>query len=160
MAQPTILRLNRSMTAARWRHDGAHAMSTHQPLDPAAAHATSLVLQGDVNTRAAIASVVVLMDLLDRTQEFAISRRSSALRPRSPSVVASRRDLQHAAHELHRIAVAVVLDEAKAHGRVPEKIAIDFFKMSFSMRSRSFSRRSRAISAAWSADGSAACVGG
>jgi hypothetical protein len=54
----------------------------------------------------------------------------------------------------------VVFDEAKAHGRVPEKIAIDFFKMSFSIRNRSFSCRNRAISAAWSADGSAACVVG
>jgi hypothetical protein len=33
-----------------------------------------------------------------------------------------------------------------------------FFKMSRSMRSRSFSRCKRAISAAWSADGSVACV--
>jgi hypothetical protein len=35
-----------------------------------------------------------------------------------------------------------------------------FFKMSRSMRSRSFSRCKRAISAAWSADGSVACVVG
>src|ERR1700756_2186283 len=35
-----------------------------------------------------------------------------------------------------------------------------FFKMSRSMRSRSFSRCKRAISAAWSADGGAACVVG
>src|SRR5437899_8474511 len=44
------------------------------------------------------------------------------------------------------------LDEAEAHVRVPAKIAIDFFKMSRSMRSRSFSWRSRAISEACSAD--------
>ena len=37
---------------------------------------------------------------------------------------------------------------------------IDYFKMSRSMRSRSFSRCRRAISAAWSADGSVACVVG
>jgi hypothetical protein len=54
----------------------------------------------------------------------------------------------------------MILDEAKTHVRGPAKIAIDFFKMSRSMRSRSFSWRSRAISAAWSADISAACVAG
>jgi hypothetical protein len=59
---------------ARRRHDGAYAMPTHQPLNATAAYAASLVLQGDVDTRAAITPVAVLMDLLDRAQEFAIGR--------------------------------------------------------------------------------------
>ncbi|MGY4257852.1 hypothetical protein ACVI1L_004920 [Bradyrhizobium sp. USDA 4516] len=54
----------------------------------------------------------------------------------------------------------MILDEAEPLVRVLAKIAIDFFKMSRSMRSRSFSSRSRAISAAWSAGIGAACVMG
>ena len=54
----------------------------------------------------------------------------------------------------------MVLDEAEAHVRVPAKIAIDFLKISRSMRSRSFSARKRAISEAWSAGIGAACVVG
>src|SRR6185312_5712091 len=70
------------------------------------------------------------------------------------------RDLEHGTHQTHRIDVAMILDEAEAHVRVPAKIAIDFFKMSRSMRSRSYSWRSRAISEAWSADIGVACVVG
>ncbi|SDF84527.1 hypothetical protein SAMN05216337_107818 [Bradyrhizobium brasilense] len=55
-----------------------------------------------------------------------------------------------------RLPVTRDLHEAESHVRVPAKIAIDFSKMSRSMRSRSFSRCKRAISAAWSADGSVA----
>ena len=57
-------------------------------------------------------------------------------------------DLEHVAQHTNRIDVAVILDEAEAHVRVPAKIAIDFFKMSRSMRSRSFSCSRREISAA------------
>lgn len=59
-----------------------------------------------------------------------------------------------------RYGVAVVLNEAEAHVRVPAKIAIDFFKTSRYMRSRSFSWRSRAISPAWSADIGVVCLVG
>src|SRR6185312_9040025 len=78
----------------------------------------------------------------------------------APGVIAGRRDLEHGTHQPHRIAVTVVFNEAEAHVRVPAKIAIDFFKMSRSMRSRSFSWRSRAISEAWSANIGVACVVG
>lgn len=54
----------------------------------------------------------------------------------------------------------MVLDEAEAHVRVPAKIAVDFFRMSRSMRSGSFSSRSRAISEAWPAGIGGACVVG
>ncbi|WP_152033741.1 hypothetical protein [Bradyrhizobium sp. DOA9] len=52
----------------------------------------------------------------------------------------------------------MIFDEAKAHVRVPAKIAINFSKMSRSMRSRSFSWRNRAISEARSAGIGVACV--
>ena len=41
-------------------------------------------------------------------------------------LIANRRDLEHGAHQPHRIGIAVVFDEAEAHVRVPAKIAIDF----------------------------------
>jgi hypothetical protein len=66
--------------------------------------------------------------------------------------------IPHRPHQPYRIGITVVLDEAEAHVRVPAKIAIDFFKMSRSIRSRSFSWRSRAISEAWSAGIGVACV--
>src|SRR5947208_681465 len=56
--------------------------------------------------------------------------------------------------------VEAIIDGAESPVRTTAKIAIDFFKMSRSMRNRSFSRCRRAISAAWSAAGSVACVVG
>ncbi|MCS3695167.1 hypothetical protein QIH87_48735 (plasmid) [Bradyrhizobium elkanii] len=100
------------------------------------------------------------MDLSDRSQERGIGGCASAQRTPTPSVITGRRDLEHSAHQPHRIGIAMILDEAEAHVRVPAKIAIDFCKMSRSMRSRSFSSRSRAISAAWSAGIGVACVVG
>jgi len=92
--------------------------------------------------------------------KLTVGDRSLALRPGAPSIIAGRRDTEHVTHQRHGIVGAAIFDEAESHVRVPAKIAIDFFKMSRSMRSRSFSRCKRAISAAWSADGSAACVVG
>src|SRR5206468_8333170 len=131
----------------------------HQAFDPATAGATSLNPQRGMDPWAAIASAAVLMDLPDRFQESGIGSRALAHRTLAPGVIAGRRDIEHGAHQPHRIGIAMVLDEAKTHVRVPAKIAIDFFKMS-SMRSRSFSWRSRATSAAWSAGISGACVVG
>src|SRR4051812_8484511 len=53
-------------------HDGANAVMAHQPLDPATAGSAALSLQLDMDTRAAIASVVVAMDLPDVVHEFMI----------------------------------------------------------------------------------------
>jgi hypothetical protein len=142
------------------RHDGPDTVMAHQSLDAATAHPAALGLQLDVNARAAIASAGVAMDPLDVVDEFTIGSRSPALRTRAPGIIAGRRDPKHVAQDRHRIISAAILDEAESHVRVPAKIAIDFFKMSRSMRSRSFSRSKRAISATWSADGSAACVVG
>src|ERR1700738_3111741 len=135
------------------RHDGANAVTAHHPLDAAAAYPAALRLQLDMDTRAAIASVGVAMDPLDVVHEVTIGGGSPALRTRAPGIIAGRRDPKHVAHDRHRVAGAAIFDEAESHVRTPAKIAIDFFKMSRSMRNRSFSRCKRAISAAWSADG-------
>src|SRR4051812_39567499 len=145
---------------ARRRHDGADTVPAHQPLDPAAADVTALLAQDGMDAGAAVASAAVLMDPPDRSQERGIGGGTSAHRPITPGIIAGRRDLEHGAHQPHRIGVAMILDEAEAHVRVPAKIAIDFFKMSRSIRRRSFSWRSRAISEAWSADIGVACVVG
>src|SRR4051812_46588749 len=110
-----------------------------------------------MNPRAAIAAMVVAINPLDVRQQLAIGNGPRAFRTRPPNVVASRRDLEHTAHDPHRIVRAAIFDEAESHVRGPAKIAIDFFKMSRSMRNCSFSRCNRAIASAWSADGSAAC---
>ncbi|MCP1838626.1 transposase [Bradyrhizobium sp. USDA 4538] len=145
---------------AWWRHDGSDAMPLHHPLDPATAGAASLRRQSGMDSPTAIAPATVLIDLPDLSQQRGIGLCPFAHRSRAPSVIAGRRDLEHLTYQTNRIHVAVILDEAEAHVRVPAKIAIDFFKMSRSMRSRSFSWRSRAISAAWSADIGVACVVG
>src|SRR5882672_2056261 len=142
------------------RHDGANAVTAHQSLDTSAAHPTALSLQLSMDTGATIASAAVAMDPLDVAQNATICGRSRALRARAPGVIAGRRDTEHVAHDPHLIVGAAIFDETESHVRVPAKIAIDFFKMSRSMRSRSFSRCKRAISAAWSADGTVACVVG
>src|SRR5438309_9898695 len=94
------------------------------------------------------------------SRERGIGGCPGAHRTIAPGIIAGRRDLEHGAHQPYRIGIAMILDEAKTHVRVPAKIAIDFFKMSRSMRSRSFSWRSRAISEAWSAGIGVACVVG
>src|SRR5450755_3902360 len=142
------------------RHDGANAVMAHQSLDAATAHPAALSLQLDMDARAAIASADVAMDPLDVVDELTIGGRSPALRPRAPGIIAGRRYPEHLAQDPRWVISAAIFDEAKSHFGTPAKIAIDFFKMSRSMRSRSFSRCKRAISAAWSADGSVACVVG
>src|SRR6202045_1038843 len=102
----------------------------------------------------------VAVDPFDAVDVPTIGDGSPALRARAPGIVASRRDTEHLAKDRHRIVDAAIFDEAEPHFGTPAKIAIDFFKMSRSMRSRSFSRCKRAISAAWSAEGSVACVVG
>src|ERR1700674_1370260 len=132
----------------------------HQSLDATAAHPAALRLQLDMDARAAIASAGIAMDPPDVLDEFTIGSRSLTLRARPPGIITGRRDPEHVAQDPHRVIGTAIFDEAESHVRVPAKIAIDFFKMSRSIRSRSFSRCRRAISAAWSADGSVACVVG
>src|SRR4051794_33831772 len=143
---------------ARRRHDGADTVPAHYPLDPAATDATALPAQDGMDARAAVAPAAVLMDLPDRSQERGIGGCTCTHRAITPSVISGWRDLEHGTHRPHGIDIAVVLNEAETHVRVPAKIAIDFFKMSRSIRRRSFSWRSRAISEAWSADIGVACV--
>src|SRR5665213_1019206 len=142
------------------RHDGPDTVMAHQPLDAATAHPAALRRQLNMDTRAAIASAGVAMDPLDVVDEVTIGGGPPALRTRAPSIIAGRRDLERATHDPHRVIGAVIFDEAEPHVRTPAKIAIDFFKMSRSSRSRSFSCCKRAISAVWSADGSTACCVG
>jgi hypothetical protein len=141
-------------------HDGPDSVTVHQPLYTTAARPAPLRLQFGMDTRAAITPSHVAVDPLDVIDEVTIGGRSPAFRTRAPGIIAGRRDPEHAAQDRHRVVGPAIFNEPESHVRVPAKIAIDFFKMSRSIRSRSFSRCRRAISAAWSADGSVACVAG
>src|SRR4029077_7383502 len=145
---------------ARPCHDGSDTVTAHQSFDTAPHHPAALGLQLDMDTRAAVASGRVTMDPLDVIDELTVGGRSRALRARAPGIITGWRYIEHVAQDPHRVVGAAIFDEAKPHFGTPAKIAIDFFKMSRSIRSRSFSRCKRAISAAWSADGSVACVVG
>ena len=104
-------------------------MTAHQSLDPAAAYSSAPSLQFDMNTGAAIAPAVVAMNLLDVLQEFTILSGSRALGARTPGVIAGPRDIEHVAHDPHRVVDTAIFDEAKSQIRGPAKIAIGFFKM-------------------------------
>src|SRR6202790_3176654 len=142
------------------RHDGPDAVTAHQSFDTTAAHPTALGPQLGMDARTAIAFACVAMNPFDVVDELTIIGGSPAFRARAPGIIAGRRDPEHVAHDRHRVVGAAIFDEAEFHFGTPAKIAIDFFKMSRSIRSRSFSRCKRAISAAWSADGSVPCVVG
>src|ERR1700738_5028950 len=142
------------------RHDGPDPVTAHQSLDATAARPAALGPQLGMDARAAIASPRLAVAPFDVVDERTIGYGSPALRARAPGIITGRRDSEYLAQDRHRVVSAAIFDEAESHVRVPAKIAIDFFKMSRSMRSRSFSRCRRAISAAWSADGSVACVVG
>lgn len=113
---------------ARRSHDGADTVPMHQAFDPATAGATSPHPQYGVDPWAAIAPAAILVDLSDISQKRGIGGRTCALRTLAPGIIAGRRDLEHGAHQPHRVGIAMVLDEAETHGRVPAKIAIDFSK--------------------------------
>src|ERR1700732_3137694 len=149
------VRGNREVVAAvggahpSWpRHDGPDTVTAHQSLDATATHPAALGPQFGMDARAAIASACVAMDPLDVVDEVTIGGGSPALRTRAPGIIAGRRDTEHVAQDRHRIVSAAIFDEAESHFGTPAKIAIDFFKMSRSMRNRSLSRCKRAISAA------------
>src|SRR5215471_19865853 len=148
------LRLERVKEAVHRSIVIAVALAAHRRPEAGGLH------QLDTDTRAAITPAGVAVDPPDVVDEVTIGSRSSALRARAPGIIAGRRDAKHVAQQRNRIIGTAIFDEAESHVRVPAKIAIDFFKMSRSMRSRSFSRCKRAISAAWSADGGVACVVG
>src|SRR3954449_5860299 len=122
------------------RHDGPDTLTAHQSLDATAARPVALGPQLGMNPRAAIASACVAVYPFDVVDEVTIGDRSTALRARAPGIIAGRRDPEHVAQDRHGIVGAAIFDETESHFGAPAKIAIDFFKMSRSIRSRSFSR--------------------
>jgi hypothetical protein len=59
-------------------------------------------------------------------QEASIGRNPGALRPGSPGIVPTGRDLEHAAHEPHRIGAGMLLDETEPHWGISAKMPIAF----------------------------------
>jgi hypothetical protein len=68
-----------------------------------------------MDARAAIAAVGVAMNPLDVVDEFTVGNGPRALRARPPGIIASRRDAEHVAHDLHRIVGSAIFDEAESH---------------------------------------------
>ena len=103
--------------------------------------------------RTAVRRVRTVLHLLDLT---------SATVPRTSEVCAGQPTPQARSglppKEWTGLVGTAIFDEAESHFGTPAKTAIDFLKCHAPMRSRSFSRCKRAISAAWSAEGSVACV--
>jgi hypothetical protein len=52
---------------------------------------------------------------LDVVDELTVGGGSGTLRARPPSIIASRRDAEHVAHDLHRIVGTAIFDEAESH---------------------------------------------
>src|SRR5262249_27547824 len=125
------LRLERVKEALHRSIVIAVALAAHRRPEAGGLH------QLDMDTRAAITPAGVAVDPPDVVDEVTIGSR--------PGIIAGRRDAKHVAQQRNRIIGTAIFDEAESHVRVPAKIAIDFFKMSRSMRSRSFSRCKRAI---------------
>nr|WP_246504539.1 hypothetical protein [Bradyrhizobium agreste] len=89
------------------RYDGMDTTPTHQPLDPPPAGASPRLAQGGMNARTAVAAAALLMELPDRSQERDIGFCPLTQWAIVPGIIASRRDLEHGAHQPHRIGIAV-----------------------------------------------------
>ena len=116
-------------------------MPAHQALDPAAGCRRTLAGR---------------MDLADVVQQRPALGRALAFGARAPGVAARHRHPEHAAHQRHGPAAAMVLDDPEPHRDGAAKMTIPFSRISRSMRSCSTSRFSRAISAQTSGFASAA----
>src|ERR1700754_481319 len=96
------------------RHDGPDTVAAHQSLDAASARAAALSPQLGMDARAAIAAIGIAVNPLDVVDELTIGGGSLTLWARPPGIIASRRDAEHAAHDLHRIVGAAIFDEAES----------------------------------------------
>jgi hypothetical protein len=67
-----------------------------------------------MNTRAAIALMVVAMDPIDVVQQGARLAADRRLFWRAPGLIARRRDLEHTTHDRHRVIGAAIFDEAES----------------------------------------------
>ena len=73
--------LRRARDVHRSHDEGtANTVTAHQPLNATAAHAAPLMLQFNMDTRTAIASMVVAMDPFDIVQQGPVGDGSPALR--------------------------------------------------------------------------------
>jgi hypothetical protein len=97
-------------------------MPAHQPLDPAAADPMTLGAQSGMHAWAAIATLMLTMEPMHLVQQAPVRYRPMALRPGAPGVIAAGRDLEHAAHEPHRIGAGMLLDEVKPHLGISAKM--------------------------------------
>jgi hypothetical protein len=88
-------------------------VATHQSLDAIAARSAALSPQLSMDARAAIATIGVAVNLLDIVDERTIGGGLRALRARPLSMLASRGDAEHVAHDRHRIVGTAIFNEAE-----------------------------------------------
>ena len=60
----------------------------------------------------AVAAMIADMDAVNILQKLTVRSQSATSGTRSPSVAAARLELEHAAHERHRLGARVLLDES------------------------------------------------
>src|SRR5690606_19727189 len=116
----------------------ADAVLAHQSLYPAPAHDLTALLQGRVDSRAAIGFAAVRVRRSDLVHEASVLNRTLARWPVHPGVVARGADPEHPAHRCHRVRFLVVLDEGEDVAFRAEVNAMAFFKRSCSSFRRSY----------------------
>ena len=122
------------------------ALDLHEPHDPLATHGQALILQGPVDSDAAVSLVRLLVSFSTKNAQPAVVSRVLALRASQRSVVSASRYAEHPTQHLHRLRDLFDLDKRKPHAFSLAKNAAAFFKMSRSILSTRFSLRSAASS--------------
>src|SRR5215469_14151687 len=114
----------------------------HQTRYALARGALAALAQLRMYSRTAIAAAALCMDRGYLERQGLILKRAWRRRPLAPGIVSRARDLQHPAHQRHRITGLLRCDKSESHSLSLAKKAVAFFRISRSSRSRRFSRLS------------------
>src|SRR5580704_12350462 len=120
----------------------AQSRSLHQPRHPLAPGALTALAQLGMDPGAAVAAATLAINRRHCQSQPLIFLGMLRGRPFIPGVVSCARDLEHPAHQRHRVAGLLRCDKSESHSLSLAKKAVAFFRISRSSRSRRFSRRS------------------
>src|SRR6516165_9095081 len=120
----------------------AQSRSLHQPRHPLAPGTPAALSQLGMDAGATVAATTLTINRRDFESQPLIFLDMLGGRSFRPSVVSCARDLEHPAHQRHRIVGLLPCDKSESHSLSLAKKAVAFFKISRSSRSRRFSRRS------------------
>ena len=124
------------------------AMAQHQALDPVVTDGSAFGSQSRMDARHAIAPAMLAVEPPYVAQQGSVCCLARRVGPLPPSIVSGGRNIESIAENTNRIPFPQVFNGPKSHFAGSETMESVFFRISFSIRSRSFSRLSRAISAA------------